>query len=211
MKKNSNKGVFKIRNGKMLFSRCGPMSGQIQKNRKKRVTPERKGIWAFPYPLFEMFYAYHQLNRYLPKKFRSRDSKILGLPSDMPDFSNMDDDGNPIKILTPEEELLVEAQAEEYWDKKQKIEKEYKKKFLKIKKIWHGGTIYSRIPPNNQIYSEDNWYMYKNPSAFIKIAKKNSISKLGNNYITKVGFSGVGKENYWFGSCDYFECFLPMT
>lgn len=214
----SNKGVFKLKRGKMLFSRFGPMSGQVQENRHRRPTPTRKGIWVFPYPFFEMFYAYHQINRFLPKTVRGESgAAILGLPTDIKDFSNMNDDGTPVKILTPEEELALEKEAEAYWAEKNKIEEEYLERFAKVKKIWWGGEIYSRLQPNPQSQPiGDDWYWYKKPIDFLEVARKNLIEMHpsydgGPTVSTAVGFQGVGKENWWRLAQDHFECFLPTT
>jgi len=220
MKKQvGNKGVFRVKGGKMLFNRIGPMSGQVQKNRKERTTPVRKGIWVFPYPFFDMFFAYHQINRFLPKKHRSDSgNKILGIPAgERPDFTNLDDDGNEIRKLTVEEELELDKKAEEYWEAQEKIEKEYKKKFLKIKTIWWGGEIYSRIPPKSGMASEE-WYLYTCPKEFLKAARKSIINKFdyidsdGKKQVlvaSAAGFTGIDKGIRM--SVDHLECFLPTT
>lgn len=205
----------------MLFWRFGPMSGQVQENREKRKTPARKGIWVFPYPLFDMFFAYHQLERYLPKKFRRprEDGGILNLPSSMPDFSNMDADGNDIVKLTPEEEEKLEKEAEKFHEEQDRIVNEYEKRFLKVKKIWWSGEVYSRLPPNKQTYREDGWYHYKNPKEFIEVARKSLIEVFDTTSWNESAKpekascfpkTGVGKGGLSL-ACDHFECFLPET
>jgi hypothetical protein len=204
----SNKGIFKMRQGKMLFSRFGPMSGQVQEKRERRATPTRKGIWVFPYPLFDMFFAHHQINRFLPKNARNESAaSILDLPTDIKDFSNMDDDGNPIKILTPEEDAALEKEAEAYWEEKEKIQKEYWDKFMKVRKIWWGGEVYSRLQPDKLATPVNDWYWYKKPIDFLKVAKKN----LKSGEAKVMANQGVGKENLFHLSVDHFECFLPTT
>lgn len=217
-RKVSNKGSFHFEDGKMLFWRFGPMSGQVQKNKHKRKTPERKGIWVFPYPLFDMFFAYHQLERYLPKKFRSKKENggILNLPSSMPDFSNMDDDGNDIKKLTPEEEAQLEKEADSFHAERDRLVAEYEKRFLKVKKIWWNSELYSRIPPNKQTHREDGWYHYKNPKEFVEVARKRLIDTF-ESYDGKPTVAscfpntGIKTFNWTSLSCDHFECFLPET
>lgn len=53
-KSKSNNGKFVFRNGKMLFNRVGPISGQVQTGSN---APERKGMWAFPFPIFDHFFV----------------------------------------------------------------------------------------------------------------------------------------------------------
>lgn len=209
----SNKGMFKLKGKKLLFWRFGPMSGQVQKNRKKRPTPVRKGIWVFPYPFFDAFFVWHQLNRYYPKHIRTESAKLLGLEAvKPPDFSNMDDDGNEIKKLTPEEEAELEKAAAEYWDNREKIEKEYQDKFFKIKKIWWGGEIYSRIRPNPQAQElEGGWFYYEKPIDFLAAVRKNMISHDQWGTWSLCGYQGVGKGSWGNLSRDSLECFIPTT
>jgi hypothetical protein len=54
-KEVSNKGDFDIKNGKMLFQRVGPINAQIQRNNKR--APEGRGIWAYPWPVFDWFFV----------------------------------------------------------------------------------------------------------------------------------------------------------
>jgi len=66
-KKISNKGDFQVKGNRMLFQRVGPVSSQYQSNTK---APERRGIWAFPWPVFDYFFvsgSFSDPSRRMPK------------------------------------------------------------------------------------------------------------------------------------------------
>lgn len=81
-------GDFQIQGGKMLFQRIGPMNAQIQKNNKR--APVGRGIWAFPWPIFEHFFV--------SSKFSSPNTKA---PK-----KEYDEDGNPILIPLEKDDAI---------------------------------------------------------------------------------------------------------
>lgn len=97
-------GDFKIQGGKMLFQRIGPMNAQIQKNNER--APVGRGIWAFPWPIFEHFYV--------SGKFSS--------PSMKAPKKEYDEEGEPILIPLEKEDAIklkkTMAGLQRYVDKK---------------------------------------------------------------------------------------------
>lgn len=56
---------MEVRKGYMKFQRLGPI--QHTKQKKGGHAPEKLGIWAFPYPFFDMLYAAHKYEKIAPK------------------------------------------------------------------------------------------------------------------------------------------------
>jgi len=57
-KQKSNSGSFQVKGDKVLFQRLGPLSSQKQftrKDRKGHKPPVGRGIWAFPFPMYDSF------------------------------------------------------------------------------------------------------------------------------------------------------------
>lgn len=62
---------FEIRKGFMRFQRLGPVKFGEQSRWSARA-PESNGLWAFPFPHFDLFYAYHRYMDLLPKELQAR-------------------------------------------------------------------------------------------------------------------------------------------
>lgn len=56
------------RQGFVKFWRLGSLDFREQ-SRWARA-PQSRGLWAFPYPFFDLFFAYHQYTDLLPKRLR---------------------------------------------------------------------------------------------------------------------------------------------
>lgn len=61
------KGI-QVRNGQMMFWRLGDL--KFDKQSRWDRAPESRGMWAFPWPYFEMFFAYHKFTDALPKRLQ---------------------------------------------------------------------------------------------------------------------------------------------
>lgn len=62
---------FEIRKGFMRFQRLGPVKFGEQSRWSTRA-PGSSGLWAFPFPHFYLFYAYHRYLDLLPKELQGR-------------------------------------------------------------------------------------------------------------------------------------------
>lgn len=63
-----------FKRGFMKMQRLGPIKFTEQSRWKTRA-PESNGLWAFPFPHFDLFYAYHKYKDLAPKDFRDRNPK----------------------------------------------------------------------------------------------------------------------------------------
>lgn len=62
-----------LRNGALAFQRLGHLSAPKRRHVRAasiRRPPERRGLWAFPFGYFDMFYAAHKYDEVLPKRLR---------------------------------------------------------------------------------------------------------------------------------------------
>lgn len=61
------RGNLMERNGWVKMWRFGSLNFRKQGYLKERA-PLNKGLWAFPYPVFDSFYTHHKYDHYLPKR-----------------------------------------------------------------------------------------------------------------------------------------------
>lgn len=72
--------TFTFQDDKLLCWRLGPMNAQKQKHYHNDIPslagagthkpPVSRGIWAFPYPHYDLFFCWHQWEKHLPKKYQ---------------------------------------------------------------------------------------------------------------------------------------------
>lgn len=161
---------FVIKNNKMLFWRLGNMNSNKQKHfrtKEGHQPPVGRGIWCFPYPFHDLFFAFHQWEQKLPKEYRH----IIGEIKDNSFLDNLTDD-----------------EARDYW-KKYEEEITKVKKLYKPSKFWYNGIFYSHISPNH-ISDYDRWFLWDSVKDWAEIAKKHlySYEKFGNE-LYKISFS----------------------
>lgn len=143
---------FTIKNNKMLFWRLGNMNSVKQKHFGKdgHQPPTSRGIWCFPFPFHDYFFAYHQWEQKLPKKFRREIGQVWD------------------KCLV---EGLTDEEAEKFWEERELALKKVKKLFRPTT-FWYGKPFYSHISANNDV-SYSNWFLWDSVSAWAKVARKN--------------------------------------
>jgi hypothetical protein len=77
--------LFTFKDDKLLCWRLGPMNATKQKHFNKTVEvnglgghhkpPTSRGIWAFPYPHYDLFFCWHRWESLLPKRFKRDDQE----------------------------------------------------------------------------------------------------------------------------------------
>jgi hypothetical protein len=218
-KKISNKGKFVFQDGKMLFQRVGPMGGQYQDNKR---APEKVGVWAFPFPVFDWFYvgaSYSSPAKHSPKVDLDNPDK------NMIDLSLYDE-------LFLKRELKKIAKSKDYSDyvddvlealKTKKIHKQtlYQLKHRKneitprkMKRFFWDGTVYSHFAPKGK-HPQGEWYKYKNVDDYVAELRKHVFGYVNDwstdNKLTKIAGHNMGKQNdsFTWDAFDY-EVFIPM-
>lgn len=181
---------FKFNQGKMLFHRVGPMSGQVQTHKDGNVAPVRKGAWFFPYPYFDYFFAFQTYERFMPPKLVSKNR----------DSFETEEDWEAHLDWLKEEGFA----ARETWlkEKGSLIPQTRKRPY------WWGGVVYSKLWDKRYGRPhDDNWFIYETPKEFAQAAQKTLAS-----YSTWDGWREPTKIVAGSGlSIDHLEVFLPIT
>lgn len=144
---------YQFKNGRLKVQRIGPLNPQRQKNYrlgdknwdgklrgKNRRAPENRGLWAFPYPYFDAYFASFQYDMALPKKFRRQSinelhqemQAITGGQASHPQYAAYDE------ALTK-----LYAELHEYTDSAS-----FKKK-MQVREFWVSGSVYTHIGRTN--------------------------------------------------------------
>lgn len=144
---------IEVRNGYIKLQRLGPIKYTEQSRWMVRA-PEKKGLWAFPVPYFDMFFAYHRYTDRLPKKLHL--DKETGLPSDPRWYT----DTNTGLTLTSSDQLEIndgdpadhiEFDDESFWEQREHWLKHVGKNVVRMSEFWYKGDLYSHFLPNGDI------------------------------------------------------------
>jgi hypothetical protein len=158
-------GSFRVRGDTILLYRVGPANAQRQNHNRRpmdmvtgkprewdaacgdyadyvRRTPERRGIWAFPFPFHDAFFYHHVWRRQLPKRMR--------------------EGAVDWRALSPDE---AEARCAATERKLRDIRNSNPRKL-----IWHAGPFWSHVRPVGQV-GDRTWWRYENPRDFVEAAR----------------------------------------
>jgi len=131
--------TFQIRGGRMLMQRIGGLNPVRQRNggplfketrptlrRKNARAPEGYGLWAFPYPLFDPYFASFQVRLAQPKRLQALEVAVQGAH----------------ELEKDEREAIYDAWNEEYerWS-----EAPATKERMRVRKFWVSGTLYTHL------------------------------------------------------------------
>ena len=173
---------FTFKDGKMLMWRLGNMNSNKQKHwgdPEHRQPPTKRGIWAFPYPHYDLFFCFHQWEQHLPNKFQHEGQIGVTHPK-APDFTK----------ATREE---ADAWVAEYDELMKKIRKQYRPTTF-----WYAGEFYSHIAPKGfGGYTE--WFWWDSVRDWSKVAMKHL-------YYWEDSFGEPFVNTY---SKDHLELFIP--
>lgn len=131
-----------VRQGYLKFMRLGPV--EFGEQSRWAHAPERFGMWAFPWPYFEMFYAYHKYLDLLPKELRLDERRRPPLSG----YTN--DEGK-----TPRSYAEVEAgdfyPSGEWFTKRDQWVETVGKRILPMRTFWYRGDLYSHFLPSGEV------------------------------------------------------------
>lgn len=220
---------FEIYKGFMRFQRLGPIEFGEQSRWSIRA-PESSGLWAFPFPHFDLFYAYHRYMDLLPKDLQGRyptnpkwwrrkpekgEPRYEGsyeVPGDYDEegyypITSMneivfDEDERPC----PKNGYVIGAfyRAQENW-----IET-IGKRILPLREFWYRGELYSHFRKDGQVGSwsfdsqdGNNDFQLITTDELAKFMKKPGGVIYFNSY------DGAGKPRTANYSKDHLEVFIP--
>lgn len=153
---------FQHRKGFLKLQRLGPIKFGEQSRWSVRA-PESVGMWAFPYPFFDIFFAYHKYTDLAPKELRGR------WPQNASWYQRDWEDETPVKAI---EFIAVERYGEMetlpfYRDDNGKLKEAYVsgkwheakdrwvetvgKKVLPLREFWYSGELYTHFLPDGEV------------------------------------------------------------
>lgn len=136
-----------LRNGFLKLTRLGPP--KIVKQVKNDRAPENHGLWAFPWPYFDLFFAYHRYTLLLPKH-------LQGYYPSSPEFFRRLDNDEPIESLegfSKDEDGYYDDlyPSSEWGELREKWITNVGMKIEKRRSFWYSGPIYTHIRANKEI------------------------------------------------------------
>jgi hypothetical protein len=172
---------MEVRGGKMRFVRLSVGLNPVAQGNRR--APASRGVWAFPYGHYEMFFMAHQYRSVLPARLSDEAvSEALA--------QGCADDGNA---------LAREAEA---WIRKQGRAQ------VKLHNFWHPGPFYTVIDKQGMVThdwmsGEGHWNLLS-VEEFAKAVNRHcgGAGKLGYYY-------GGRREGLWHVSKDFLEVFIP--
>jgi hypothetical protein len=213
---------LEFKKGFLRLQRLGPIKFAEQSRWANRA-PESFGLWAFPYPHFDIFYAYHKFGDLAPKSFRER------RPTEAKWYTKDWDEDEPLDAIefVEIEEYGVKASVAHYRDENGELkeasvrgawhqEKEdwintVGKKILPMREFWYSGDLYTHF---NHGGSVGNWTMNSgqvgNDWTLMDVSKLAALmTKPGGVAEFDGHYDGDGKPRLFDYSKDHLEVFIP--
>lgn len=176
---------LQIKGNAILMNRVGPINAQKQTHTGHQAAPTKRGMWAFPYPYFEWFFASHVLNKGLPKRLDWRNYREAS-------------------------QAYQDQIGVDQWIKEYKEAMDHQWSHFKIKQFWWNKPFYSRLYKHAPYCTPhgDGWYRWTEPREFAKF-----VAHHAPNYKSQYYFDdGTGKVEFGAdrSSKDHLEVFCPM-
>ena len=213
---------LELKKGFLKLQRLGPIKFGEQSRWSVRA-PERYGMWAFPYPHFEMFYAYHKFTDLAPKELRERHPKNPKWyakswdddePVDAIEFAKIESYGE-LELLpcyrNENGELKEAMLTGEYYEAREKWVTEVGKKILPMREFWYSGELYTHFKHDGSVgdYTmnsdgEGNEWSLMDTTKLARL-----MSKPGGVVYSDGAHTGDGKPRTFSYAQDHLEVFIP--
>ena len=212
-----------IKKGFLKLQRLGPVKFAEQSRWSVRA-PETMGMWAFPYPYFDSFFAYHKYIDLAPKDFRDdstpKDPKWYNTGGndyasiDSIEFVEVESYGEKTMEAhyRDEEGNLKPAQLDNsFYHAKEEWIKKIGKKVLPLREFWYSGEIYTHFNQDGSVGScgmdstdpETGWTLMSTTNLAKLLSKNESVVGFDGHY------DGAGKPLTFNYSKDHLEIFIP--
>lgn len=190
----------------MLFWRLGTLEYGTQERWGR--APEKRGMWAFPWPYFELFLAYHKYRDLCPKRFAR--TKNRGWPASAEWYERngesvasveFDDEGVPV-----DPHLSI---RDAYHKESDEWFKTVGQRVLPLRKFWYEGDLYSHISRKGEVgnpgtmggtLEDTDWYRM-DAMDFASAVRKARGDRY--SYMTPEGIRTVPSSR------DHLEVFIP--
>ena len=176
--------VFQFRGGRMLMQRIGPLTPVRQRDasslfrreeiavpklrRRNSRSPESRGIWAFPYPLFDSYFASFQFELAMPKS-------LLALREA---FQQNETYGEEM------EKIYYDAYQE--WGRRPEVRKR-----LEVKQFWVSGELYTHLGAN---HPSSEWQVMSIPEFARRLRKQYARDLAASKRSWTPGEPGIVKD-----------------
>jgi len=100
--------------------------------------PERRGIWAFPFPYYDDFFGYHKFEDVLPAHLRRTAQEALYLQ--MEQYERMDPRA-----------LAIEAERNRRFVERDSWLRAHGATVMPLRRFWWRGDIYARFTPDGNV------------------------------------------------------------
>lgn len=207
-------GDFQCRGGKVLFQRIGAMNAQRQNNCR---APTGRGIWAFPWPIFEYFYVsasysspnvkrpsncYDDKGDYVYRPISKKEliqvkKRMKGLQRHLEQVEAKGLNNSFVDkfdVMQLKEDIAEMQKALDTGSIAKMIWWDHFKCHtvpeVKKRLIWWGGDIYSRFGPKgfaDPCMDSRGWYLWTNPKDYVKCLRKHLIGYHTDEYFKKEG------------------------
>lgn len=212
---------FELRKGFLKLQRLGPIKFGEQSRWSVRA-PESVGMWAFPKPHFDLFYAYHKYTDLAPKELRGAYPKNPewyqrdwddDTPVSAIEFHEVDRWGESVNrpFYRDEAGELKEAYTRSGWHtaKEQWVEN-VGKKILPLREFWYSGDLYTHFLHDGEVgaYTIDS-AGEGNRWTLMNVEKLARLMSKPGGVIAAEGHGPDGKPATYSFSKDHLEVFIP--
>jgi hypothetical protein len=128
-----------IRDGALLCQRRGTLNPADQSmGDYAGRAPERRGIWAFPFPYYDDFFGSHKFEDVLPQHLRQAALKSLYLQ--MESYGREDP-----------RSLALEEERNRRWAEREGWLRAHSSAVMPVRRFWWRGDIYTRFTPDGSV------------------------------------------------------------
>lgn len=214
-----------FRKGFLKLQRLGTIEFGEQSRWNVRA-PENRGMWAFPTPYFDTFFAYHKWVDIAPKEFRADFpknpkwyTKDESREGDSPDEIIFIEKKDPFSDRVREIPYYRDAHGDlheahltgEYFDANDKWIREVGQKILPIRTFWYSGELYTHFMPDGSVGSSP--MSSKDPNVQWSLMDTETLYKCllkpGNVYGFDGHYDPSGKHRTYNYAVDHLEVFVP--
>lgn len=182
---------MQFRGGKLRCQRLGTINPVRQVGNLK--APCARGIWAFPFGHFDMYFAYHKYEEVLPRHLRQDELRAL--------FDRQDD-------LTAGELAALDELAERRWQERDAWIRRHGRAQMPLRDFWYAGEVYGHIQRDGTALGPSEW-VRMTVAEWHKAARRSMASPWG--FGLGRWDDGRGRQGLTRLCSDHLELFLPAA